>query len=86
MHTLLDILQDHKGQRHYIATQHPLLETKNDFWQMVWDTDCHLIVMVNDDENSKQVKICLTMKMTKKTDGEERGGYLTLLAVFFFFQ
>ncbi|KAK3717862.1 hypothetical protein QZH41_004279 [Actinostola sp. cb2023] len=48
-------LHDHKGQRHYIATQHPLMESNDDFWQMVWERESCLIVMVNDDENSKQM-------------------------------
>ncbi|EDO45751.1 predicted protein, partial [Nematostella vectensis] len=47
-------LQDHKGQRRYIATQHPMRETMADFWQMVWETGSGHIVMVNDDQKNKE--------------------------------
>ncbi|KAL9986464.1 hypothetical protein ACROYT_G000618 [Oculina patagonica] len=46
-------IRDHKGQVRYIATQHPLHETADDFWQMVWDQKSHLVVMVNEEEKEK---------------------------------
>ncbi|XP_067057340.1 uncharacterized protein [Acropora muricata] len=46
-------IRDHKGQRRYIATQHPLHETAKDFWRMVWEQDSRLVVMVNEDEKEK---------------------------------
>lgn len=49
------VLQDHKGKRCYIATQHPLHETVNDFWQMVWDQKANIVVMVNDKQQEKPV-------------------------------
>lgn len=47
--------QDHKGQTRYIATQHPLHETAEDFWQMVWEQKSQLVVMVNEEEKEKPV-------------------------------
>lgn len=47
--------QDHKGQRCYIGTQHPLHETAEDFWGMVWEQKSHLVVMVNEEEKEKPV-------------------------------
>ncbi len=49
--------QDHKGQICYIATQHPLRETAQDFWRMVWDQKAHTVVMVNNEEKEKPVRL-----------------------------
>ncbi|XP_068740581.1 uncharacterized protein [Montipora capricornis] len=48
-------IRDHKGQRCYIATQHPLKETMGDFWQMVWDQKANTVVMVNNEEKNDSV-------------------------------
>ena len=48
--------KDHKGSRCYIATQHPLHETVDDLWRMVWDQQAYTVVMVNDKENEKPVR------------------------------
>lgn len=36
-----------QAKRNYILTQGPLSSTSNDFWQMVWEQECALIVMLN---------------------------------------
>ena len=36
----------YRTQRAYIATQAPLAETLEDFWRMIWETHCSLIVML----------------------------------------
>ena len=48
--------QDHKGQVSYIATQHPLRETVEDFWRMVWDQKALTVVMVNNEEKENPVR------------------------------
>lgn len=53
-------LKDHKGQVCYIATQYPMTETVRDFWQMVWDQRVQTVVMVNDEEKEKTVRLIVT--------------------------
>lgn len=51
------VFKDHKGQVCYIATQHPLRETAQDFWRMVWDQKAHTVVMVNNEKKEKTVRL-----------------------------
>ena len=61
-HELLSFtLKDHKGQVSYIATQHPLHETTEDFWRMVWDQKAHTVVMVNNEEEENPVRLAPNM-------------------------
>lgn len=41
--------------REYIATQGPLLNTVTDFWQMVWQEEAPLIVMITELQERKEV-------------------------------
>lgn len=58
-------MKDHKGQVCYIATQHPMTETVRDFWQMVWDQRVQTVVMVNDEEKEKPVRLIFPHKEPK---------------------
>ena len=42
----------------YIATQGPMQNTCIDFWQMVWEQDCSLIVMLTETIDKKKVVCC----------------------------
>ena len=44
------------GSKNYIAAQGPLPETMSDFWQMVWDNDVPLIVMLTNEKEGARVK------------------------------
>ena len=34
-------------------------ETTEDFWRMVWDQKAHAVVMVNDEEKEKPVRMAI---------------------------
>jgi len=40
------IVQGYRHRRTYIATQGPLAETTEDFWRMLWEHNCTIIVMM----------------------------------------
>ena len=38
--------QGYRYKRAYIATQGPLPETTEDFWRMLWENNCNIVVML----------------------------------------
>lgn len=52
--------QGYAGQpREYIATQGPMLNTVTDFWEMVWQEEAPLIVMITKLQERKEVPLSL---------------------------
>lgn len=43
--------------REYIATQGPMLNTVTDFWEMVWQEEVPLIVMITELQERKEVPV-----------------------------
>lgn len=43
--------------REYIATQGPMLNTVTDFWEMVWQEEAPLIVMITELQERKEVPL-----------------------------
>jgi len=41
----------------YIATQGPTVNTVGDFWRMVWQERCPIIVMITNLEEKNEVKL-----------------------------
>lgn len=44
------------GSETYICTQGPLQNTVNDFWRMIWEQDCNIIVMLTKEIENLKVK------------------------------
>ena len=62
----------------YVSTQGPLPQTFCDFWYMVWEESCPVIVMLTKEEDSGRLKCHRywpekdeTSRYSKKTDSEE---------------
>ena len=43
----------------YLATQGPLSNTINDFWQMVWQEESQIILMITHEEEKGRVKMLI---------------------------
>ncbi|XP_078597862.1 receptor-type tyrosine-protein phosphatase gamma-like isoform X13 [Branchiostoma floridae x Branchiostoma japonicum] len=46
-------LQGYSRSKEFIITQHPLLETVKDFWQMIWDQNSPAVVMLSKPDEVK---------------------------------
>ena len=57
------MLQGYKQQRAFIITQGPMKSTCRDFWKMVCDRKCGVIVMLSDLVEGGQVRM-LTAPVT----------------------
>jgi len=39
-------VQGYRCRKAYIATQGPMMETTEDFWRMLWEHNCSIVVMM----------------------------------------
>jgi len=53
------LLQGYRQPKKFIATQGPRPSTIQDFWQMVWDQQCSVIVMLAHEMENGKVDINL---------------------------
>jgi protein tyrosine phosphatase len=63
----IDFVKGCHGVDEFIITQHPMMNTITDFWQMIWNTNTSIIVSLYADEKS-QVKIFLEERKTKSPE------------------
>jgi len=61
-------VQGSSRQDEFIVTQYPTEETKSSFWQMVWDNNSNIIVVLNSDETEKCGFYWLPMNESMKCD------------------
>ena len=40
------MVQGYRCRKAYIATQGPMVETTEDFWRMLWEHNCSIVVMM----------------------------------------
>ena len=53
----LDIIQGYKQQRAFIIAQSPMESTARDFWKMIYDRKCGVIVMLCDLVEDGEVQV-----------------------------
>ncbi|KAK9886509.1 hypothetical protein WA026_016788 [Henosepilachna vigintioctopunctata] len=59
----------------YIATQGPMAHTCQDFWNMIWHTNCHIIVMLTGLVEKGKNKCELYFPLGKRTDSPDVNKY-----------
>ena len=60
----MDVLSALQGYNHYakfIATQHPTTTTEHDFWKMIVENHCPVIVMFS--ETGNKCRVCIGNKI-----------------------
>jgi len=55
----LFVSKGYRFRRAYIATQGPLAETSEDFWRMLWENNCNIVVMLTKLREVGRVRRCL---------------------------
>ena len=56
----MDVVSAIQGYNHYakfIATQHPTTKTEHDFWKMIVENRCPVIVMFSKADNEYRVRM-----------------------------
>ena len=65
LYFVMNYFQGYLGSAHtYIATQAPLDNTRHDFWQMVWEQNTEIIVMLTGLEEHGMVNSCFESKLS----------------------
>jgi len=69
----------HLGDVRYIATQAPLSNTTDDFWQMCWEQDCRVIVMLCNLTEQKKIRCHRYWPVKVGEECQYGGGVVRLL-------
>ena len=73
-------VQGYKQQRAFIIAQSPMESTARDFWKMVHDRKCGVIVMLCDLVEEEQVLTCSAVSPIKTDNLQHAGDMLPVLA------
>jgi len=53
------LAQGYRCRKAYIATQGPMMETTEDFWRMLWEHNCSIVVMMTKVKEMGVVRACV---------------------------
>jgi len=54
------LVQGYRFRKAYVATQGPMMETTEDFWRMLWEHNCSIVVMMTKIKEMGVVSLQLT--------------------------
>lgn len=57
-------LQGYRNREIFIATQAPIKESIEDFWRMIWEYECYVLVMLVNVEEDEQVRNLFALSFT----------------------
>jgi len=58
---MLSFSQGYQFKRAYIATQGPLEDTTEDFWRMLWENNCTVVVMMTKLQEMGRVRYLINL-------------------------
>jgi protein tyrosine phosphatase len=54
------LLQGYRNREIFIATQAPLKESIEDFWRLIWEYECYVLIMLLNEREDDEVRCLVT--------------------------